>query len=50
MIDTDQLAATYQRLVWQTDTDEVAWWQGQLIKVARLVHAVMRALLDFLFI
>lgn len=46
MIDTDQLAATYQRLVWQTDTDEVAWWQGLLIKVARLVHAVIRDLLD----
>ncbi len=46
MFDTDQLAATYQRLVWQTDTNEMPWWQGGLIKAARLVHAVIRDLLD----
>lgn len=46
MIDTDQLAATYQRLVWQTDTNEVSWWQGLSIKAARLVHVLIRDLLD----
>ncbi|MGH8501911.1 MAG: YhjD/YihY/BrkB family envelope integrity protein [Gammaproteobacteria bacterium] len=46
MIDTERLVANYQRLVWGTDTDEIPWWRALAVKAARLVHVLVRDMLD----
>jgi membrane protein len=46
MIDTHQLFRGYQRVVWETDTGQAPWWRVVVIRVARLVHVLMRDLLD----
>lgn len=46
MIDMHQLRNCYQRLVWNTDTDDVPWWQGLGVKAVRLVHVLVRDMVD----
>lgn len=46
MIDTDRILARYQHLVWETDASEAPWWQAIIIRAVRLVHVLVRDLLD----
>ncbi len=46
MIDTEQLLRGYRRLVWEVDAGEGSRWRAVGIRSARLVHVLMRDLLD----
>jgi membrane protein len=46
MINTHQFTNIYERLVWDTDIDTVPWWHALAIKAARLIHVLIRDLLD----
>jgi membrane protein len=46
MTDIHEIGDAYQRLIWETNTGEVAWWKAIAIKAVRLVHVVIRDLLN----
>jgi membrane protein len=46
MLEAGRLLTAYQRLVWETDTADLRWWQVAPIKAARLTHVLVRDLLD----
>ncbi|MBA3732316.1 MAG: hypothetical protein H0W93_08235, partial [Gammaproteobacteria bacterium] len=46
MIDIHKLTISYQRLVWGTDTDDLPWWRALAVKAVRLVHVLVRDMVD----